>query len=107
MPVKLSLYARERIIVLWQQGQNVSAIVCTMKDEGLVTTCDTVQRWIFHWQEHRGLEDESRSGRPSKITAEMGAFMDCCLHEDSTTISLAFLGIFIDFCSIFSILYAL
>ena len=88
MPVFLSRYARDRIIALWQQGENVSAIVRKMQDEGLATTRDTVRRWIFRWQENRGLEHSRRSGRPSKITAQMGAFMDRCLEEDDETTSV-------------------
>ena len=49
--------------------ENISSIVWTMCEEEWVTTCATVGQWIYCWEEHHGLEDDSCSGQPSKITA--------------------------------------
>ena len=51
MPTKLSSYYRERIIALWKEGANVSAIVRLLHGEGRTTTRATVRRWIFRWEE--------------------------------------------------------
>ena len=86
MPTRLSRYLRERIIRLWEEGNSISSIVTILRSEGKVTTRATVRKWIFRWQ-HCGLDDQYRSGRPSKVTAEMAAFMEAELERDDETTS--------------------
>ena len=86
MPTRLSRYLRERIIRLWEEGNSISSIVTILHSEGRVTTRATVHKWIFRWQ-HCGLDDQYRSGRPSKVTAEMAEFMEAELEKDNETTS--------------------
>ena len=88
MPTKLSSYYRERIIALWREGANVSAIVRLLHGEGRTTTRATVRRWIFRWEEERGLDDNFRAGRPSKITSEISEYMERRLEDDDETTSV-------------------
>ena len=88
MPAKLSRYYRERIIALWNGGANVSAIVRTLRDEGRVTTRATIRRWIFRWEQDRGLNDDFRRGRPSKFTIEISEYMERRLEDDDETTSV-------------------
>ena len=76
MPTKLSRYYQERIIALWSAEASVSAIVRTLHEEGRNTTAATVCRWIFCWEQDRGLEDDFRRGWPSKITSEISDYME-------------------------------
>ena len=59
---------RERIVALWDEGTNVSAIVRALHEEGQNTTRGTVHRWIFCWSR---IEDDIRKGHPSKITSKI------------------------------------
>ena len=88
MTAKLSRYYRERIIALWNGGANVSAIVRTLRDEGRVTTRATIRRWIFRWEQDRGLNDDFRRGRPSKFTIEISEYMERRLEDDDETTSV-------------------
>ena len=88
MPTQLSRYFRERIIALWNGGENVSSIVRTLHREGRITTRTTVHRWIFRWEQDRGLEDDCRGERPSKITAEIAEYMEQRLEDDGETTSV-------------------
>ena len=45
-------------------------------------TQKTVRRWIFRWQNNRGLKDSHRSGWLSKITHEIADYLDEQLKED-------------------------
>ena len=45
-------------------------------------TQKTVRRWIFRWQNNRGLKDSHRSGQLSKITHEIANYLDEQLKED-------------------------
>lgn len=65
MSAQLSPYCQERIIVLWNGGHNISYIVQTMH-AGQLSTHDTVCQW--GWEQNCGLQDNSCSGEPSKIT---------------------------------------
>ena len=52
------------------------------------TTRATVRKWIYRWEEGRGLEDNHRSGRPSKITLDMAISVEQQLEEDDELISV-------------------
>ena len=86
MPTKLSSYYRERIIALWNEGANVSAIVRALYEEGRNITQGTVRRWIFRWEQD--LQDDFRKGRPSKITSEISEYLERRLEEDDETTSV-------------------
>ena len=86
MPTKLSSYYRERIIALWNEGANVSAIVRALYEEGRNITRGTVRRWIFRWEQD--LQDDFRKGRPSKITSEISEYLERRLEEDDETTSV-------------------
>ena len=86
MPTKLSSYYRERIIALWNEGANVSAIVRALYEEGRNITRGTVRRWIFRWEQD--LQDDFRKGRPSKITSEISGYLERRLEEDDETTSV-------------------
>ena len=76
MPRRLSAYARERVVWLWQQGKTSAQIVRELAKEDIVTTRRTVTRRIFRWTKDAGLEDQSRSMRPSMVTKKTAEFMD-------------------------------
>ena len=82
MPRRLSAYARQRIIRLWQQGKTPAFIVRELGQDGIYTTSRTVRRRIFAWTKGEGLEDRRRSGRPSTITKEIVVYMDSMLEQD-------------------------
>ena len=86
MPTKLSSYYRERIIALWNEGANVSAIVRALYEEGRNITRGTVRCWIFRWEQD--LQDDFRKGRPSKITSEISEYLERRLEEDDETTSV-------------------
>lgn len=71
MDTPLSAYYRQRIVTLWKQGENISAIVRILRAEGWETMWGTVRKWIFRWQEQLGLQDKHRSGRFPKINREI------------------------------------
>ena len=75
-------YFRERIIRLWIDGENVSSIVKLLTAEGKETTRDTVRQWIYRWQQDRSLEDKHKSGRSSKISTNIAAFMELQLEDE-------------------------
>ena len=76
MPHRLSAYARERVVRLWQQGKTSAQIVRELAKEDIVTTRRTVPRQIFCWTKDAGLAGQSRSGRPSMVTKKMAEFMN-------------------------------
>ena len=88
MPSHLSTYLREYIVALWGEGKKVSKILIILESEGRRTLCATVRRWAFRWRTNRGLRDQHRSGRQSKITAEMAAFVEAKLQEDDEVTSV-------------------
>ena len=71
IPSHLSIYRRERIIALWEEGKTVSEILATLETEGRRTSRATVRRWVFRWRTNRGLRDQHRCGRKSKFTTEI------------------------------------
>ena len=81
MATKLSIYYRERIIALWNEDTNVSAIVRALHEEGRNTTRGTVRRWIFRLEQDRSLQDDFREGRPLKITSEISEYLVRRLEE--------------------------
>ena len=82
MSAPLDPYFRRRVIALWKGGENVSSIVRILHTEGWKTTRKTIRKWIFCWQEQRGLKDKHRSGRLPKITREIVDYLDKQLEED-------------------------
>ena len=56
--------------------------------EGGDTTHSTVWKWIYHWEEGCGQEDDHRSRRPSKITLDIAIFMEQQLEEDNQLTSV-------------------
>ena len=82
MPRRLSAYARERVVRLWQQGKTPAQIVRELAKEDIVTTRHTVTRQIFCWTMGAGLADQTWSGLPSVVTKKMAEFMDKRLEED-------------------------
>ena len=82
MPRRLSSYARERIVRLWQQGKTPAQIVTDLAKEEIWTTRCTVTRRIFSWTKGAGLEDQRRSGRPSVITESIAEYLDRMLEDD-------------------------
>lgn len=51
MATPLSTYLRQRIVIMWMQGQNPSSIVRILSAEGRDTTRTTIKKWIFRWEE--------------------------------------------------------
>ena len=88
MAEPLPVYFRERIIRLWEEQNSVMQIVAILQSEGHTTCCSTVSKWIFRWQTNRGLKDEHRCGRISKVTDEIAAFMEEKLEEDDEVTSV-------------------
>ena len=80
MPRRLSAYAREQIVRLWQQGSTPAQIVKKLAEEDIVTTRRAVTRRIFCWTKGAGLVDQRRSGRPSVITKNIAEYMDKMLE---------------------------
>ena len=76
MPHRLSAYAREQVVRLWQQGKTPAQIVRELVKEDIMTTRRTIMRQICCWTKYAGLADQNRSGRPSVVTKEMAEFMD-------------------------------
>ena len=60
MPRRLSSYARERIVRLWQQGKTPAQIVTDLAKEEIWTIRRTVTRRIFSWTKGAGLEEVVR-----------------------------------------------
>ena len=82
MPRRLSAYACERIIRMWQQSKTLAAIVRELAQDSICTTSQKVKRCIFAWTKGDGLEDRCRSGRPSSITKKIVEYMDNMLEAD-------------------------
>ena len=82
MPRRLSSYACEQIVRLWQQGKTPAQIVTDLAKEEIWTTKRTVTRRIFSWTKGTGLEDQRRSGRPSVITESIAEYLDRMLEDD-------------------------
>ena len=78
----LSTYQRERIASLSEEGISVSQIASILESEGRRTSRATVRKWVNRWETNRGLHDQHRSGRPSKVTPEIAAFMEAKMEED-------------------------
>ena len=83
MPRHLSTYVRERTVALWEEGKPISENLKTLESKGRRTSRTTVRRWVFRWRTNRGLRDQHRSGRRSRITLETDAFIERSLHEDN------------------------
>ena len=83
----LSIYLRERIVRLWDQGKTVFQIVRTLWLEGRITSRLTVRTWLFRWKTGQGLRDRHRRGRPSLITSEVAAFIEHHLEKDDEILS--------------------
>jgi transposase len=73
---------RERIARLSEERKSVAEIVAILETEGRKVSHATVRKWIFRWQSNHGLKDQHRSGRPTKVTAEIAAFIESKLEED-------------------------
>ena len=82
MTEPLSLYWRQRIGCLSQEGLKISQIVSTMESEGRRTSRATVSKWISRLKSNQGLTDKHRSGRPTKVTGVISAFIESKLDED-------------------------
>ena len=80
MPSHLSIYRKERIIALWEEGKTVSEILVTLETEGRRTSRATVRRWVFRWRTNRGLWDQHRCERKSKFATEIAAFLEAKLQ---------------------------
>ena len=80
MPRRLSAYAHERIIRMWQHGKTPAAIVRELAQDGICTTSRTVKNRIFAWTKEDGLKDRRRLGWPSSITKEIAEYMDSMLE---------------------------
>jgi len=57
MSTSLSPYLRQRIVILWMQGENISSIVEVLSTEGRDMPWITIRKWIFRWEELSSLED--------------------------------------------------
>ncbi len=57
MSTSLSPYLRQRIVILWMQGENISSIVEVLSTEGRDMPWTTIRKWIFRWEELSSLED--------------------------------------------------
>ena len=82
MPRRLSSYAHEWIVRLWQQGKTPAQIVTDLAKEEIWTTRRTVTRRIFSWTKGSGLEDQRKSGQPSVITESIAEYLDRMLEDD-------------------------
>ena len=82
MPSHLSTYLRIRIVALWGEGKKVFLILIILESEGRRTLRATVRRCAFCWRTNHGLRDPHGSGRRSKISAGMAAFVEAKLQED-------------------------
>ena len=80
MPYRLSAYARERIIRMWQQDKTPGAIVRELAQDGICTTSRRVKRRILAGTKGDGLEDRRRLCRQSSITKEIVEYMDSMLE---------------------------
>ena len=78
----LSSYQRERIASLSEEGKSISQIVTILESEGWRTLRATVRKWVNQWETNHRLHDQHRSGRPSKITPEIAAFMEVNMEDD-------------------------
>ena len=76
------VYLREGKNCCFVGGRKASfRILKTLESEGRRTSCTTVQRWVFRWRTNRGLRDQHCSGRCSRITSEIAAFIERILQE--------------------------
>ena len=64
------------------EGKTTSQILAILCEDIIATTKPTVRRWMKRWDTHQGIEDNLRSGRPSRITEEINIFLNQCLKED-------------------------
>ena len=78
----LTSYQRERIASLSEEGKSISQIVTILESESRRTTCATVRKWANWWEINHGLHDQHHSGRTSKITPEIAAFMEAKMEVD-------------------------
>ena len=90
-----SRYAHEAIQIL--PGENHCSVECRSKRfchrtnfarRGTKSTAATFRHWIFHWEQDRGLEDDFRRGRLSKITSKISDYMEQQLEDDDETTSV-------------------
>ena len=82
-PRRLSAYAREQIVRLWQQGSTPAQITKKLVEEDIMTTRCTVTRRIFCWSKGARLKDQrrSQSGRPLAITNNIAEYVDKMLKK--------------------------
>ena len=82
---QLSLYARERIQNLLDQGLSCADVVTTVKLEGISTCCQTVWRLKQHTQERGTIRPLPKSGRPTKLISAVLRSIDDAMSQDGET----------------------
>ena len=82
-PRRLSAYAREWIVRLWQQGSTPAQITKKLVEEDIVATRCTVTRRIFCWTKDARYMDQCRLqlGRPLVVTENITEYMDKTLEK--------------------------
>ena len=81
--VKLSMYARERVVSLHSSGKNVTQIKKMLECEGIKTSRLAVSLFLSRYQNTGSLRDAKRSGRKSKLQNEHVNFIDNALSENN------------------------
>ena len=81
----LSTYEKQRIVFYHQNGLAPSQILSALKVENIVTTRQTIARFIRRFINTRSIFHKKGSGRPSKITNRVLELVERRMREDDET----------------------
>ena len=80
-----SEYKKQRILHYYFQGFRAPAICRLLEEEKLRTTREGIAKFLKKYQETGCVARRPGSGPPSKVTAEMKAFVEAKMREDDET----------------------
>lgn len=82
----LTLYAKQRILQHYSEGSKTSTrIKKLLEDEGVYVSRVTVWKFLRHFEETNCLSRKEGSGRPTKITPQVKAFVEETMQKDDET----------------------
>jgi transposase len=81
----LSTYEKQRILFFHQKGFSPSEILSAVTAENIVTTRQTIARFIKRFSESGSIFRKEGSGRPSKISKRVLELVERRMREDDET----------------------
>ena len=81
----LSTYEKQRILNYYLQGLLPSQILSALKVEGIVSTRQTIARFIKRYRQSGSIARKEGSGRPSTISDRVLRLVETRMKEDDET----------------------